>query len=194
MQYQAAKTHILERLGRELPKELTYHSLAHTKDVLRVVTELCELEGIDNYDTRLLQTAACYHDSGFLISHIDHEEIGCKIATATLPRYGYTPAQIARICGMIRATRIPQSPQNKLEEILCDADLDYLGREDFYTIGRTLFQEFCHFNVVDDEESWNRLQMAFLRMHSYFTSTNRRRREPQKRTYLSAISSLVEGA
>ena len=182
---------MLHRLDRELPAELTYHCPAHTRDVLRVVTELCELEGIGTYDTRLLQTAACYHDSGFLISHVDHEELGCKIAAATLPRFEYTPEEIERICAMIRATRIPQSPQNRLEEILCDADLDYLGREDFYPIGRTLFEEFCHFNVVKDEASWNKLQVGFLKMHRYFTSTNRKRRGPRKRAYLNAIKALV---
>lgn len=191
MQYQAAKKHILDRLDRELPAELTYHCPAHTRDVLRVVTELCALENVSAYETILLKTAACYHDSGFLVSHVDHEEIGCQIAAATLPQFGYTPKEIERIAAMIRATRIPQSPQNRLEEILCDADLDYLGRDDFYPIGRTLFQEFCHFNVVEDEAGWNQLQVGFLRMHRYFTPTNRHRRGPRKQAYLTAIEKLV---
>ena len=35
------------------------------------------------------------------------------------------------------ATKIPQTPLTKLEEIICDADLDYLGREDFFEISRS---------------------------------------------------------
>lgn len=193
MQYTAAKQHILDRLAYELSADLTYHSLAHTKDVLRVVTDLCALEEVTPYETRLLQTAACYHDCGFLISHVNHEEIGCGIVRATLPRYGYSAAEIERICEMILATRIPQAPLDKLGQILCDADLDYLGRDDFYPVGRTLYEEFRHFSVVEDEASWNRLQVGFLRMHRYFTPTNRRRREPQKRAYLAEIEGLVAG-
>ena len=35
---------------------------------------------------------------------------------------------------LILATKVPQKPKNKLEKIICDADLDYLGREDFDNI------------------------------------------------------------
>ena len=58
-----------------------------------------------------------------------------------------------QICGMIMATKIPQSPKNYLEQILCDADLDYLGRDDFYDIGGTLFKELKTYNVLDTEEA-----------------------------------------
>ena len=63
------------------------------------------------------------------------------MAREILPAYGLTRDQIDTICGMIMATRIPQSPSNQLERILCDADLDYLGRDDFYEIGGRLFEE-----------------------------------------------------
>ena len=63
---------------------------------------------------------------------------------------------------MIMATKIPQSPRNGLEEIICDADLDYLGRDDFYEIGATLFEELKAYNVLQNEREWNRIQVKFL--------------------------------
>jgi uncharacterized protein len=85
----------------------------------------------------LLKTACLFHDIGFTISGQDHEERGCEIAEEVLPDLNYDSDQINRIKGMIMATKIPQTPNNKLEQIICDADLDYLGRDDFFSIGDT---------------------------------------------------------
>ncbi|MEM0992150.1 MAG: HD domain-containing protein [Bacteroidota bacterium] len=187
MNYHAAKAYIIDRLERQLSDQLTYHSLSHTLDVLHTTDELCELEAIPPYERLLLKTAALYHDSGFLINNVNHEELGCGIAREVLPRYRYNEGEIETICSMIMATKIPQSPKNHLEHILCDADLDYLGRKDFYGIGNTLFQELKAHNVLQDEAAWNALQVKFLENHHFFTSTNRFRREPQKQVYLKQL-------
>ena len=168
MNFHAAKAFILHKLERELPAELSYHSVKHTRDVLYATQELCYLEKVGPYERMLLKTAALFHDSGFTISHKNHEEHGCLIARRNLPRYGYTGREIEQICGMIMATQIPQSPKNHLEQILCDADLDYLGRDDFYDIGATLFQELQHFNQLQNELAWNKLQVKFLSQHRFW--------------------------
>ncbi len=191
MNYHAAKAYILHRLKHGLSKRLTYHSLYHTLDVLHVTGELCQLENITPYDTLLLKTAALYHDSGFLIHNKNHEELGCGIAREALTRFGYEPHEIERVCGMIMATKIPQSPQNKLEEIICDADLDYLGRDDFKRIGNTLFQELRTYHVLDTELDWNKLQIQFLSKHAFFTTTNKLRRDTQKQTHLVGLEQWV---
>ncbi|MEL6358753.1 MAG: HD domain-containing protein, partial [Bacteroidota bacterium] len=168
---------ILSKLERGLSRNLHYHSIAHTRDVLARTLELAEAEGIDDpEDVDLLRTAAAYHDSGFLINNRDHERLGCKLVRAELPEYGYTDDQIDRICGMIRATKVPQKPRNIYEEIICDADLDYLGRDDFYPIGQRLFKELKAFRILETEEEWNALQIKFLNGHSYWTETNKRER------------------
>lgn len=191
MDYQAAKAFIVDKMQRELSQRLTYHGLHHTLDVLEVTSELCALENIPPADTLLLETAALFHDCGFTVNNKNHEELGCDIARAHLPRFGFSPTDINRICGMIMATKIPQRPQDRFEEILCDADLDYLGRPDFYAIGATLFEELKAFNVLHTEEAWNRLQVNFLENHQFFTATNRKRREPVKASYLRELKILV---
>ncbi len=192
MNYHAAKAFILDKLRRELPGKLTYHGVHHTLDVLFTTQELCSLESVNPYETLLLHTAALFHDSGFTVSNVEHEKISCQIAQDNLPRYGYAAGEIERICGMIMATRIPQSPGNFLEQIICDADLDYLGREDFYEIGATLFEELKAFNILKTEEDWNRLQVRFLETHRFFTATNLERRTARKQIYLEELRKLVE--
>lgn len=191
MNYHAAKAFILDKLEKELSDKLTYHGLHHTLDVLAITEELCYFEKVTPFDALLLKTAALFHDSGFTISNVSHETFGCQLAQEHLPRYDYTPAEIETICGMIMATKIPQSPRNFLEKIICDADLDYLGRDDFYTIGAKLFEELRTYNVLNTEEAWNRLQVSFLEKHAFFTRTNRRRRAPRKQRYLEELKNIV---
>src|SRR5271166_1081253 len=128
MEFEKVKKFILKKLLKELPDNLTYHSTEHIKDVYSSAKKLARLEKIEGEDLTLLLTAVLFHDSGFMQQQKEHERISCEIAMEYLPRYDYTPEQIARICGMIMATKIPQTPNNKLEEIICDSDLDYLGR------------------------------------------------------------------
>jgi HD superfamily phosphodiesterase len=183
-----AKSYILERLRNELPKERTYHCLEHTLDVYASAIDIAEKEGVvDEEDLTLLKTAALYHDCGFIAHDMDHEQQGCVLVREHLPRFGYSSAQVQRVCDMIMATRIPQSPRNKLSRILCDADLDYLGREDFKRIGDSLFSEMRTFGVLSTELEWNQLQLRFLERHSYFTVTNKKLREPVKQQYLAEL-------
>lgn len=191
MNYKAAKQFILEKLERELPAQLTYHGLHHTLDVLATTKELCFLENISAHNTVLLKTAALFHDSGFVVSNVEHEKKGCRIARQSLPIFGYKVSEVEQICGMIMATKIPQSPQNFLEEIICDADLDYLGRDDFYKIGSTLFSELQAYDILETEQEWNLIQVKFLENHTFFTLTNRQRRAPKKAAYLDELRGLV---
>lgn len=191
MQFEQARDFIFDELRKGLSGQLTYHSIAHVQDVYQAAEYLGKQEGLTGYELKLLLTAASYHDAGFLKEARDHEEESCRIAGGVLPGYGYSAEDIARICGMIRATRIPQSPHNHLEEILADADLDYLGRDDFFSIGEQLFTELKTAGVLNSEEAWNRMQVRFLESHRYFTPTAIRERGPKKQENLAAVKAKI---
>ena len=119
--FERARQYALERLERELPDTLTYHCLAHTRDdVVPAVERLAAPEGVDGEDLLLLRTAAYYHDLGFVEQPVDHEAAAARIASEILPRFGYSPAQICVINGIILATRIPHEAHTHLEEIMAD--------------------------------------------------------------------------
>jgi uncharacterized protein len=189
MEFAKVREFMLNKLKKELPKELTYHSPGHVEDVYRAAEHLAGLEGISGDDLTLLLTAVLFHDSGFLIQQKEHEKVGCDIARDQLPEFGFTEDQIETICGMIMATRIPQSPKNRLEEIICDADLDYLGRDDFFTIGDLLFNELRHYGILNTEREWNLLQVKFLEGHHYFTESARNLRKEKKEIHLAMVRS-----
>ncbi|MHB1279432.1 MAG: HD domain-containing protein [Bacteroidia bacterium] len=180
------------KLNNELPKNLYYHSKEHVLDVMEAALMYAKAEKISPYETDLLKTAVYFHDLGFIVQIRDHENIGCEMAREVLPGFDYATDEIEKICGMIMATKIPQNPQNKLEEIIADADLDYLGRDDFWEIGLELYKELKEFGMVHDEKEWNQLQLTFLSKHHYFTETAKQKREKKKNEHTEHIRQLVK--
>ena len=88
---------------------------------------------------------------------------------------------------MIMATKIPQQAHDRLSEVLCDADLDYLGREDFFLVGERLYQEMKAHGGLSNRREWNLLQEEFISKHSFFTETSRALREPKKQEHLEWV-------
>ena len=64
------------------------------------------------------------------------------MARAWLPQFDYSKEEIEKICELILVTKMPQKPKNKLEEIICDADLYYLGTDQFFVTADKLYKEF----------------------------------------------------
>jgi len=187
-----AEAFIREKLEKELPRTLHYHNLEHIQDVLDSSLQIANKEKVGEEDKLLIRMAALYHDSGFIVSGKNHEERGCTIALETLPQYGFSAEQIEKICGMIMATKVPQNPKNLNEKILCDADLDYLGRDDFYEIGKKLYSEMQERGLVETEREWNLIQKTFLENHRYHTQYAKENREPKKLQYLQEILSKLQ--
>ena len=191
MQFEEAKAFILKKLKEELPEHLSYHSVGHIKDVYSACERLAQNEGVTGNELTLLLTAALFHDSGFLRDQKNHEKVSCDIACEYLPGYGYNPDDINKICGMIMATKVPQEPHTHLEEILCDADLDYLGRDDFFIIGNKLFSELSLYGIIHNQQEWDQLQVRFLEAHHYYTSTAIETRKAKKDAHLAIIKSRL---
>ncbi|MFM8743600.1 MAG: hydrolase, partial [Cytophagales bacterium] len=117
----------------------------------------------------------------------EHEVHGAEMVRELLPRFGFDTIQIETIANMILATKLPQSPRTQLEKILCDADLDYLGRNDFSEISNKLFQEMKDAGVVENEREWNLVQRTFLQGHRYHTAYSNTNRGAGKQRWFDKI-------
>lgn len=177
---------IYREILAKLPQHLTYHNLDHTAYVLDRAVFLANESNVSEENLHLLKLAALFHDTGFIDNPKDHEEKGCKIAEKYLAKE-YSSAELKKIYGMIMATKIPQSPSNHLENILADADLEYLGTDQFEKIGETLFEELKHFNPDFTVQAWDELQLVFMEKHHYHTEYCRIHREPQKQENLLKV-------
>lgn len=191
----SATRYALERLDRELPPERCYHSIGHTRDDVAVMTaRLAALSNLTGMGLLLLQTAAYYHDIGFVASHVDHEEAGVAIAALTLPAFGYSPAHIRRVAALIRATRLPQRPRSLPARIIADADLDVLGRDDFMARNQALRRELASYGKLFSDEAWYSQQLSFLQRHRYWTAAARDLRDATKRRNAEQIAALLARA
>ncbi len=184
---------VLNMLEEKLPKNLYYHNLKHTIDVTTQVEIIGRHEGISDEEMLMLKTAALFHDTGFTRTYKDHEEAGCEIAREYLPKYDYTPEQIDFICSLIMKTKLPPKPETLLEQIICDADLDYLGRADFIPVSGNLYRELRERGAIEDDvDKWNLMQIKFIEGHQYFTNSAKQMRDVNKNNQLEAIRRLVE--
>ncbi len=186
MEFDLAKEFILSKLDG-LSDRLSYHKKQHTLDVLKSVEEIAESENIDEEGKHLLRIAALMHDVGFLEKYKGHEEKGCEYALEWLPQFGYSAEQLERVVGMIRATKIPHSPKNKEEQIICDADLDYLGTDSYDTISETLYKEWKCYGFANSSKDWLEEQIGFLKLHRYFSDFSTRKRVAKKKKILQEL-------
>ena len=181
------KTFVVKLLKNNIPVFYYYHNYEHTLYVVEKVIEIAKEENCTEHEIDLVSTAALWHDTGFIKKYQDHENESCMLAKEYLPGYGYSTEDIIKICGMIIATEIPQSPKNKLEEIVADADLEYLGTDDAAVKAEHLFKEWRHMDPLMTRDKWNKIQISFLQSHHYFTRFCKEKKEKAKIAYLQKL-------
>jgi uncharacterized protein len=191
--YEAAWAYVLGRMEKELSPQLTYHSLDHTRDdVVPAAERLASREGLGEEQSLLLKTAAFFHDVGFILQYDGHEGASVRIALKILPTFRFQPAEVDIVCKAIQATRLPQSPSNLLEEILADADLDVLGREDFFPRSKDLQRELDALGRGSDDAQWYTSQLKFLNGHTYWTASAKELRNAQKQRNIAHLERLLD--
>lgn len=187
-EFERAREYVLNRLEKELPPNLFYHGIHHTRDdVLPAVARLAALANLSEKEILLLKTAALYHDVGFIEQYELNEPVAVRIVAEILPSFGYSRRQVQRVQHIIAATQMPQAPNGLLENIMCDADLDSLGREDYFQVSSNLRKEQEARGLVMPDREWFESQLAFLTSHQYFSSQARALREAGKQDNIAAV-------
>jgi predicted metal-dependent HD superfamily phosphohydrolase len=194
LDYAGAVAYALDRLRAELPARLTYHNAMHTEaDVLPAAVRLGKLSSLAEADLHLLEVGAAFHDLGQIRTSMGHELIGASIMADVLPQYGFGAAEVERVRGMIMATRLPQTPLNEEQALLCDADLDSLGRDDFFATSKALWHERLACGMTIPWQTWLENQHRFLTEHRYFTPAARSLRDEGKQRNIEMLERLIRG-
>ena len=194
MNFTEAKEYIVNRLVNELSKDLVYHGAHHTFDVVKSANRLAVSEKITKKEYNLLITAAYFHDCGFLYQYKKNEPVAMKIVQEELPKFDYTEEEIEIIVNIISATQSHISPKTLLEEMMCDADHDYLGTLDYHRIAKTLREELKNKGIVYTELEWVDLQHDYLlNRHVYYTQTAIETRQEQKNKVIEELAEVLKG-
>ncbi len=193
MDFKQMRTQIINKLKSQLPDQLSYHDVPHSLDVEKAVIRYAKLEGVEKEDILLLRTAALIHDVGFMARYEDNEDFAIEFAKTFLPQFGYSQKQIEVIASMIHATKHSVEPKNLLEEIIIDADYDYLGRPDYIHIVKKLRSEMKEYGTEFSDIEWLKYQLEFLEnTHQYYTQTAKNIRDIGKQNRIKRIKKQLE--
>lgn len=174
-------------LEERLPSNLYFHNLKHTIDVYAQVELIGREEALSEEDILLLRTAALFHDAGLTVDYETYKEMGVKLLRDILPHYNYTSSQIERIAGLIRSTSMPLTTDDKLAQVFCDADFDYLGRSDYFQETENLYREMTEQGMAGTRKEWIDRQVMLMEQHQYYTETARTLRGEMKRAHLQQL-------
>ncbi len=177
-----------EHLAPLLSPLLLYHNPDHSfVDVMPTALRLGRMQGLSTHQMDLLAIAACYHDLGWIRAEENHEQHSIDLAWESLPRFSYTPTELALVATLIEATRMPQQPCHPLARILADADLGNLGRPDFWRLNAALRQEQLALGHSEDALHWWQTTYALLRAQPYFTAAARHLWGDRRRAHARAV-------
>jgi len=172
---------VFNLLKNELTPKALYHNYNHTFSVVEAVKEIALAENVSKEELEIVLSAAWFHDTGFTKDSTNHERESKEIAKKYLTKKGVEEDKIKKVLLCIKATRMPQNPTNKLEEIICDADLFHLGSENFIektTLLRSEWEQLCNKYLTDIE--WLKENNNFFGEHKYFTNYAFNKQSSQK--------------
>ena len=182
---------VVNKLTFELNPTFTYHNVHHTLDVINTAEKLAQSHNLGTTEILILKIAALFHDTGYLHVRKGHEEKSSEIFLEYALNSSLDGDIKEQIIGCIMATKMPQEPNSLLEQILCDADLDYLGRDDFDEIEQQLYSELCSAGEMSDRLTWDKIQVTFLQNHRFHTDYSIHLRSKKLLENLSTVRSRI---
>jgi uncharacterized protein len=189
--------YIRELFRDELPEDIKYHDANHTlhptKGVVASANRVAISENISEHDRELVITAAYFHDTGFIREYEKNEPIAARMAGRILKLIGYKPNEVVKVQKMILSTDLEAEPKTHLEKILCDADLDHFGREDFFKFDGKLREGWDAKGIdVSDEAKWYKGTLKIIQKHQYYTESQKKLREKGKQKNIKRLLNKLE--
>jgi len=190
--FSGLRAFILNKLKAELDEKLLYHSVDHTLNVEKAVLKYAELEKLNQHELFLVQTAALFHDSGFLFRYDENESLAVEMLRYYAPQFGYQEQDISIIEEIIMKTVHGIEPSSLIESVMCDADLDYLGRVDYHITADKLFEEMALYGQEMTVKERFEAQIHYLENHQYYTTSAKNLRELGKKRRLSELKNQLK--
>jgi len=178
-----AEKHVRKIFKTEVNPAYAYHNLQHTLEVVRSVRKMAKKAELSAAHLEILELAALFHDLGYCQGHEDHEAKGALLLGAFLRQNNYSESSISVIQSCIQSTKVDVAPDGRLEQMLCDADLHYLGTRMFFERGEVLRKEWENtLDLIYDEPEWLRINYEFLAQHRFYTPEAIKLYGPTKKT------------
>jgi predicted metal-dependent HD superfamily phosphohydrolase len=175
-----------------LHPNFTYHNIVHAAYVAKAVNTLCTVMDVKEHQKNVLLLSAWFHDLGFTKNIEGHEEAGAELAQNFLRAKSIDEDDITAVRRCILSTRYPQGPTMLLEEIICDADLMYLGHKSYLITSAQLRKEWelTRYMTYNDAE-WYKLNIHFVTAHHFHTPYCRSYMEERKKRNVELLERML---
>jgi len=194
MEIDKIRDFIINELTHKSLDDCYYHGTDHSLEVERACIEIAKTEkSLTAKEIELLSVAALSHDIGHVVSMDNHEVLGCNFINNIMPDFGYSQEDISLVRSLILATKFPHKPKTLLENIICDADLSYIGTDKYNCQANKLKKELAelHNNKFEDEREWIQFQISFLEKHTFFTEYARKNYNPTKQLIIKTLKNKL---
>ena len=182
---------VLDLYDKYLDKKYVYHCQQHAIDVAiaaRIIGGACHLSDKEMF---IVQIAAWVHDLGYIKSWQHHEMESVLLALPILSTLGLDNYIIHQSIACVLATKMPQSPSNELQAVVCDADLYQLSTEQYFSKAILLREEMeMTHNFIQDDLTFIKNEIAFLSNHHYHTSFGKETLEIRKHENIAKLKNL----
>lgn len=165
---------VTDLLTEKLSEDHRYHDLPHTLAVRDACIQIGNQMDLSKNELEILELASLLHDVGYAFTYQGHEAESLHTARNFLHSHGYPEHKLAKVLACIDVTYLSKEPSNTLEEVIKDADLSNLGRENYLELLANLRHEWAVFrHETYDDQEWIALNRKFLKDHQYYTSAAR---------------------
>ncbi|KQS34034.1 Pycsar system effector family protein [Dyadobacter sp. Leaf189] len=169
--------------------QLCYHNLVHTESVVANAARIGGHYELNERDLFIVQTAAWYHDTGYVNGETaGHEQRGAELAAAFLRSEGIGEEIVEKVQQCILATIWPQNPSDLLEQIVCDADVYHLGTPEFSDWNKLVRKEAEQkVGHKIDKAKWRESTIRLFESHRFQTDYCRDLLNKQKEKNLAKL-------
>ena len=126
----AAQAYVTRQYESHPDPVLVYHNLVHTSQVVQAADQISAYYRLSEADHLIVMLAAWFHDMGYLEGErTSHESAGADAVLAFAKAQGLPEATGRAAADCILATKMPQQPNNLLEQIVCRLRQVHDGQE-----------------------------------------------------------------
>ncbi len=167
----ATAEYVKDYIQKNVGAEYVFHDISHTLEVVTSAHEICQGYDLNEREVEILLIAAWFHDTGYSNGGPDgHEARSCELARQFLSKFDFTKEELDLLCGCIMATKMPQTTNSLLEEIMADSDMSHLGRKSYWDRCGRLRQELMMVNtIIMSEQEWIDFEIDFMTNHRFHT-------------------------
>ena len=185
------EAYVTNFITEQVHENFAYHNIQHTLDVVAAAQELGEVHHLHSKEMELLLLSAWFHDMGYDKGPIDHEKRSAHYAKEFLEKHNFEEKDISTIQDCILATKMPQSPNNLLEQILCDSDMSHLGKKTYWErCGRIRQELTLTKNHMMSEPDWIDFELDFITQQQYHTEKAKDLFDARKKKHIRQLNKL----